>query len=72
MLKAATRIARELNSANPLIYWADLLASVSVGYGALALAATSSSAAMSGAALIVAALAVYRAASFLHKITHAS
>src|SRR5689334_2875447 len=35
MLKAAADLTRDLNHADPRIYWADLIGSASLGYGAL-------------------------------------
>jgi fatty acid desaturase len=74
MLRAAAEIARDLHKANPVIYWADLLGSAALGYGALALAIF---VAMTGGPLgltivagLVAMLALYRAASFIHEISH--
>ncbi|HVJ00217.1 MAG TPA: fatty acid desaturase [Sphingomonas sp.] len=69
MLRAAAELTRDLNAPRPGIYWADLLASVTVGYAALAGALT-----LSGgwaiAAGAVAVLALYRALSFIHELTH--
>ena len=70
MLRAAAEIARDLHKARPAIYWADTLASVLVGYGALALAITLTSPGLVVAAALVAVLALYRAGSFIHEITH--
>ena len=70
MLRAAAEIARDLHKARPAIYWADTLASVVVGYGALALAITLTSPGLALLAAFVAVLALYRAGSFIHEITH--
>ena len=70
MLRAAAEMTRDLNAASPVIYWGDLIASCVVGYGALALAIFANSA---GAAVMfggVAMLALYRAMSFIHELTH--
>jgi fatty acid desaturase len=70
MLKAAAKLTRDLNVPNPRIYWADLLLSALVGYGALLTAMFAGSAAMAVAAGVVAVLALYRAGSFIHELTH--
>jgi len=69
MLRAAADLTRELHKPNPMIYWSDFLASVTIGYVALgtALLWTSPWAVLAG---VVAALALYRAGSFIHEITH--
>ena len=70
MLKAAANLTRDLNAARPAIYWADMLGSALLGYGALAatiVAGSTFTALVSG---LVAALALYRAGSFIHEITH--
>jgi fatty acid desaturase len=69
MLKAAANLTRDLNTPDARIYWADLLGSALLGYAALA-----------GAMLLrgweawalgaVAILALYRAGSFIHEISH--
>lgn len=69
MLRAAADLTRELSTAKPSIYWPDLLASVLVGYIALAGAMLTDGAAMVVFGL-VAMLALYRAASFIHELTH--
>jgi len=70
MLRAAAEIARDLHKARPVIYWADTLASVVIGYGALALAITLASPGLVLIAALVSVLALYRAGSFIHEITH--
>ena len=70
MLRAAADLTRELNPPSPRIYWADLIASVVLGYGGLALAITVSSTVPAIAAGVVAVLALYRALSFIHELTH--
>jgi fatty acid desaturase len=70
MLRTAADLTRDLVRPRPAIYWADLLASVVIGYTALALAATASRTGVAIAAGVVAALAFYRAISFIHEISH--
>ena len=70
MIRAASELTRDLNAPRPLIYWSDFLASTLVGYGALFLAIGASG---WGAPLgwgAVAVLALYRAGSFIHELTH--
>jgi fatty acid desaturase len=70
MLRTAAEITRDLHAARPLIYWTDFLASALLGYAALAIAMTASSAGWVIAAGVVAILALYRAGSFTHELTH--
>ena len=70
MLKAAARLTRDLNSPRSAIYWGDLLASALLGYGALFAAMAVNSIAIALAAGLVAVLALYRAGSFIHELTH--
>jgi fatty acid desaturase len=70
MLRAAAETARDLAAHKPAIYWADLIASVVIGYGALALAVTATGWGFGLAAGLISALALYRAVSFIHEISH--
>ena len=70
MLRAAAEMARDLAAHNPLVYWGDLLASVILGYGALFVAVTAHGWALGLTAGLVSALAIYRAVSFIHEISH--
>lgn len=70
MLKAAANLTRDLNQPKPAIYWADLAASALLGYGGLALAILAPTTGVAIAAAIVAILALYRAGSFIHEISH--
>ena len=69
MLKAAANLTRDLNVPRDAIYWADMLGSALVGYaalfGAMALAWP-----WALASALVAVLALYRAGSFIHELTH--
>jgi fatty acid desaturase len=69
MLRAAANLTRDLNVPNRLIYWTDLVGSAALGYLALA-TAMRGGAAVAVVAGIVAVLALYRAGSFIHEITH--
>ncbi len=69
MIRMAAQLTRDLSAARPAVYWADFLGSALLGYAGLAVAVT---AAGWGQALgvVVAILALYRAGSFIHEITH--
>jgi len=69
LLKAAANLTRDLNVPDSSIYWADMLGSVALGYAALftTMALSWPLALVSG---IVAVLALYRAGSFIHELTH--
>jgi len=69
MLKAAANLTRDLNVPNPAIYWSDMLGSAVIGYAGLFLAMAASGwiAALAG---LIAILALYRAGSFIHELTH--
>jgi fatty acid desaturase len=70
MMRAASELTRDLTAPRPAIYWADFLVSAGLGYGAFAGAVT----AQSSLGLIgwssLAILALYRAGSFIHELTH--
>jgi len=70
MLKAAANLTRDLNSPNAAIYWADMLGCAVLGYGALFLTLNAGSTLVAIVAGAVAVLALYRAGSFIHEITH--
>ncbi len=70
MLKAAADLTRDLNKPNPIIYWSDMIASAVIGYGALVAAILAPSLGWALGAGLVSALALYRAESFIHELTH--
>ena len=70
MLKAAANLTRNLNQPNASIYWADMLGSALLGYAALLGAMTLTPAWLAVALGVVAVLALYRAGSFIHELTH--
>jgi fatty acid desaturase len=70
MLKAAADLTRDLNVANPSIYWADLIGSAGLGYAGLFTAIFAGSTLLAIVAALVAVLALYRAGSFIHELTH--
>ncbi|QGP78860.1 fatty acid desaturase family protein [Sphingobium sp. CAP-1] len=70
MLRAAAELTRDHSVANPRIYWPDLMASALIGWSALAGAILVQDVAVAIACAFVAMLALYRAASFIHELTH--
>jgi len=70
MLKAAANLTRDLNAPNDAIYWADMLGSACIGYGALAAAIVVRPAWVAALCGVIAILALYRAGSFIHELTH--
>ncbi|WP_022681317.1 fatty acid desaturase family protein [Sphingobium bisphenolivorans] len=70
MLRAAADLTREFSAAKPSIYWPDMLASALVGYAALAGAILADRTEVALLCGVVAMLALYRAASFIHELTH--
>ena len=70
LLRAAADLTREFSTANPRIYWADFLASAVIGYAALVATILAGSVGWAIAFGAVAVLALYRAESFIHELTH--
>jgi fatty acid desaturase len=70
MLKAAASLTRDLNAPNPAIYWADMLGSAILGYAALVATIVAPSTLAGILSAVVAILALYRAGSFIHELTH--
>ena len=70
LIRTAAKATRDLNTPKPMIYWGDFLASVAVGYGSLVGAIISGSAALTLSFGLIAVLALYRAGSFIHELTH--
>ena len=70
MLRAAANLTRDLNAPNRAIYWADMLGSVLLGYAALAATIFAGSTPVALIIGLIAILALYRAGSFIHEITH--
>ncbi|MDQ3078540.1 MAG: fatty acid desaturase [Pseudomonadota bacterium] len=70
MLRAAADVTRDLNVPDARIYWTDFLASAVTGYGALGLAATTDSILVTLIAGLVSIIALFRAGSFIHELTH--
>ena len=70
MLKAAASLTRDLNQPSAAIYWADMLGSAVLGYCALAATILAPSTPIGIVTTIIAILALYRAGSFIHELTH--
>jgi len=70
MLRAAANLTRDLNVPNSAIYWADLLGSTVVGYAALFAAMFVAATPLAVISGLIAVLALYRAGSFIHELTH--
>ncbi|MEO7654540.1 MAG: fatty acid desaturase [Sphingomicrobium sp.] len=70
MLKAAAQLTRDLNAPDSRIYWVDLIASATLGYAALAGAIFAGPPWLALLCGLVAVLALYRAGSFIHELTH--
>jgi fatty acid desaturase len=70
LIRTAASLTRNLAVASPAIYWADLLLSAVVGYASLVVLVLSQpvwAKVVAGAASV---LALYRALSFIHELTH--
>jgi fatty acid desaturase len=70
MLKAAASLTRDLNAPKSSIYWADMLGSALLGYAALFGAIFVKPTWLAVGVGLVAVLALYRAGSFIHELTH--
>ena len=70
MLKAAADLTRDLNVARPGIYWADMIGCALLGYAGLFTAIFTGSTLVGIVGGIVSILALYRAGSFIHELTH--
>ncbi|MEP7130255.1 MAG: fatty acid desaturase [Sphingomicrobium sp.] len=70
MINAAAKLTRDLNAPNSSVYWADLLGSALLGYAGLVAAMFARSTPLALLAGAVAVLALYRAGSFIHELTH--
>jgi fatty acid desaturase len=70
MLKAAANLTRDLNAPKSSVYWADMLGSALLGYAALAGTIAARETWLAVGLAIVAVLALYRAGSFIHELTH--
>ena len=70
MIRAASELTRELVTPSARIYWTDFLVSTFLGYAGVVAAILALSIPWMLAAALVAVLALYRAGSFIHELTH--
>lgn len=70
MLRAAAELTRDLTVPRPITYWCDFVASALTGYAGLFGAMTLASTGWAIASALVSVLALYRAGSFIHELTH--
>lgn len=70
MLKAAANLTRDLNVPKSPIYWTDMLGSALLGYLGLIGATVVRPASLAISLGLIAVLALYRAGSFIHELTH--
>ncbi|MDZ7588604.1 MAG: fatty acid desaturase [Parasphingorhabdus sp.] len=70
MIRTAARLTRDLHAPRAAIYWADFLASALTGYAATAGALFAGSMPLALLCAGIAILALYRAGSFIHELTH--
>src|SRR5665213_416538 len=68
--EAIRAIPIEWFKASPVTYWADLLSSATIGWGAFVFAARAAGGWSRALLLTVSTLALYRAVLFIHEITH--
>lgn len=67
----AYQLVADLHAPKPALFWADLLASAAIGWGAFGVAVTATPLSWTtAAATVVSALALYRGLCFTHEITH--
>ncbi len=70
MIRAAADLTRDLTAPRAGIYWADCFASALCGYAAFAAAVSAGPAWLASLAALISILALYRAGSFIHELTH--
>jgi len=70
LTRQAYALTDDLMTPNAAVYWIDLLLSAGLMWGGFLLAATTSSLAIGMVAGLVSVLALYRALSFIHELTH--
>lgn len=70
-LREARRIVKDLHTPNPFIYWVDFLASNTIGWTAVIVAAQSPLFSIQQlVAIIIATVALFRAVLFIHELSH--
>jgi fatty acid desaturase len=69
-MREAHRLLRDHLEPDPVRYWADFLATITIAYAAFAVAVSHQVATVRIAALVVSSLAAYRAVVFTHELAH--
>jgi fatty acid desaturase len=69
-VRAVYPLVADLLAVRPALYWLDLALSAALGWSALVACARAPSLPVAAAAFAVATLALYRAVSFVHELTH--
>ncbi len=69
-LREARHIVRDLFEPKPLVYWCDFLVSLALGGASFALVRRVESQPLAALLWIVSVLAIYRAALFIHELSH--
>ena len=70
LARQAHALVRDLTRADPRVYWLDLIATAAVLYASLWAAVVSPHPALAWPAALICVLALYRAISFIHELTH--
>lgn len=70
LLKQVHALVKDLLEPSAATYWTDLLLSAGTGYAAMAVAVHATNPWLLGAAIVVSTLTLYRAALFIHELTH--
>jgi fatty acid desaturase len=70
MIRAASELTRDLVTANPRLYYADFLGSALLGYAGVVIAILAQPLWLALLGALLGVLALYRAGSFIHEITH--
>ncbi len=70
MIRTAAEVTRDLNAPKAWVYWSDFMSSALIGYAGMAVAVMADTTIIGVLGAIVAVLALYRAGSFIHELTH--
>ncbi|MFY8208242.1 MAG: fatty acid desaturase, partial [Caulobacter sp.] len=70
LIRQAMSLTQDLMTPNAAIYWADLAISAAAMWGGFLIAATTTNLPLGVAAGLLSMLALYRALSFIHELTH--
>jgi hypothetical protein len=70
MIRTAAELTRDLNAPKPWVYWTDFVTSAVIGYAGLAVAVAANAPIIAVFGAVLAVLALYRAGSFIHELTH--